>query len=73
MSDLATPGTPAHQAPPPMGFSRQEYWSELPLPSLHDLLLDEYTGERKECVLGKEKEHLSNLNTVGNKRTQYYT
>ena len=25
--------TAAHQAPPPMGFSRQEYWSGLPLPS----------------------------------------
>ena len=24
---LATPGTAAHQAPPPMGFSRQDYWS----------------------------------------------
>ena len=23
----------SHQAPPPMGFSRQEYWSGLPLPS----------------------------------------
>ena len=23
----------AHQAPPPMGFSRQEYWSGVPLPS----------------------------------------
>ena len=31
---LATPWTAAHQAPPPMGFSRQEYWSGLPLPSL---------------------------------------
>ena len=30
---LATPWTAAHQAPPSMGFSRQEYWSELPLPS----------------------------------------
>ena len=28
----ATPQTAAHQAPPPMGFSRQEYWSGLPLP-----------------------------------------
>ena len=28
-----TPWTAAHQAPPPMGFSRQEYWSGLPLPS----------------------------------------
>ena len=25
--------TAAHQVPPPMGFSRQEYWSGLPLPS----------------------------------------
>ena len=31
---LATPWTAAHQAPLSMGFSRQEYWSGLPLPSL---------------------------------------
>ena len=30
---LATPWTPAYQAPPSMGFSRQEYWSRVPLPS----------------------------------------
>ena len=30
----ATPWTIAHQAPPSMGFSRQEYWSGVPLPSL---------------------------------------
>ena len=29
----ATPETAAHQALPSMGFSRQEYWSGLPLPS----------------------------------------
>ena len=28
-----TPWTAAHQAPPPTGFSRQEYWSGVPLPS----------------------------------------
>ena len=28
-----TPWTAAYQAPPFMGFSRQEYWSGLPLPS----------------------------------------
>ena len=28
----ATPWTAAYQAPPSMGFSRQEYWSGLPLP-----------------------------------------
>ena len=32
-----TPGTVAHQAPPSMGFSRQEYWSGLPFPSPGDL------------------------------------
>ena len=31
----ATPWTAAYQAPPSMGFSRQEYWSGVPLPSLH--------------------------------------
>ena len=30
---LATSWTVAHQAPPSMGFSRQEYWSGVPLPS----------------------------------------
>ena len=30
---FSTPWTAAYQAPPPIGFSRQEYWSGLPLPS----------------------------------------
>ena len=30
---LATPWTAAYQAPPSMGFSRQQYWSGVPLPS----------------------------------------
>ena len=30
-----TPWTAAYQAPPSLGFSRQEYWSGLPLPSLN--------------------------------------
>jgi len=33
MSDSATPWTAAFQAPQSMGFSRQEYWSGVPLPS----------------------------------------
>jgi len=32
-----TPWTAACQAPSPMGFSRQEYWSGVPLPSLRIL------------------------------------
>ena len=31
---FATPWTSAYQAPPSMGFSRQEYWSGVPSPSL---------------------------------------
>ena len=34
---FVTPWTVACQAPPSMGFSRQEYWSELPFPSPEDL------------------------------------
>ena len=34
---FASPWTVAYQAPPSMGFSRQEYWSELPFPSPGDL------------------------------------
>ena len=34
----ATPETAAHQAPPSLGFSRQEHWGGLPFPS-----------PRKEC------------------------
>ena len=32
---FATPWTVAYQAPPSMGFSRQEYWSGLPFPSIN--------------------------------------
>ena len=34
---FVTPWTIAHQAPLSMGFSRQEYWSQLPFPSPGDL------------------------------------
>ena len=34
---FVTPWTVARQNPLSMGFSRQEYWSGLPFPSLRDL------------------------------------
>ena len=34
---FVTPWTVAYQASPSMGFSRQDYWSGLPFPSLGDL------------------------------------
>ena len=40
---LATSWTTAYQAPPSMGFSRQEYWSGVPLPSLITPIPQSYT------------------------------
>ena len=40
---LATPWTAAYQAPPSKGFSRQEYWSGVPLPS----------WTRVSCIAGR--------------------
>ena len=48
---FAAPQIAAHQAPPPMGFSRQEYWSGVPLHSpeiMFTLLLKQAT--RKHMV-----------------------
>ena len=38
---FVTPWTVAYQAPLSMGFSRQEYWSELPFPPPVDQVLSE--------------------------------
>ena len=40
---FATPWPVAHQAPLPMDFSRQEYWSGLPLPTPGDLQPRDWT------------------------------
>ena len=59
---LATPWTAAYQAPPSMGFSRQEYWSGVPLPSpyqdaipplvekdlFYSIWIKKYTNNKKE-------------------------
>ena len=42
---LATPWTAAYQAPPSMEFSRQEYWSGVPLPSLPVAAIAEYLSQ----------------------------
>ena len=39
---LATPWTAAYQAPPSVGFSRQEYWNGLPLPSPKMIIYDNH-------------------------------
>ena len=55
---LATPWTAAYQAPPSIGFSRQEYWSGVPLPSpLNSLPEIEFFSpvhwESWNCVVSK--------------------
>ena len=44
---LETPWTTAYQAPLSMGFSRQEYWSGVPLPSLGNQ--DEASSKKKNA------------------------
>ena len=43
---VATPWTAAYQAPLSMGFSRQEYWSGVPLPSLPSTEYSEFISFR---------------------------
>ena len=42
---LATSRTAAYQVPPSMGFSRQEYWSGVPLPSPSYYLVSSYSKD----------------------------
>ena len=64
---LATPWTTAYQAPPPMGFSRQEYWSGVPLPSLYDSLgITKRAWSVKEII---DKLDFIKLNTSTLKKT----
>ena len=46
---LATPWTAAYQAPPSMGFSRQKYWSGVPLPSPQTLPYQEIKSPHSLC------------------------
>ena len=51
---FATPWTAAHQAPPSMGFSRQEYWSGVPLPSPQCPLRDLEGKQKPVCSWSTE-------------------
>ena len=47
----ATPETAAHQAPPSLGFSRQEHWSGLPFPSpMHEREKGKVKVKSLSCV-----------------------
>ena len=68
---LATPWTAAHQAPPSMGFSRQEYWSGVPLPS-QTFMLSKYKLAiiAKYDVLELLKKTLESLGLQGDQTSQ---
>ena len=59
---IETPWTTAHQAPPSMGFSRQGYWSGVPLPSPSLRLTYIKDFKRKSC---KNLSHVSQLRSQG--------
>ena len=55
---LATPWTAVYQVPPSMGFSRQEYWSGVPLPSLWEALVSAITFREMDMSLHVSKASL---------------
>ena len=62
-----TPWTAAYQAPPSMGFSRQEYWSGVPLPSLNLCLNSDFSGDVLEYCVDKDSTSLSGFKRMGSK------
>ena len=54
----------AHQAPPSMGFSRQEYWSGVPLPSPYMILSDCKQGPVNSAMV---QAFLGRTQTISNK------
>ena len=62
---LATPWTAAFQAPPSMGFSRQEYWSGVPL-RLRKVNERAYIYLEITPSLSDPRASVLNLSTIGN-------
>ena len=58
---LVTPWTAAYQAPPSMGFSRQEYWSGVPLPLCQSWCLFVYNAV---CGVSTENIRFSEISVV---------
>ena len=56
---LAIPGTAAYQPPPSTGFSRQEYWSGSPVPSLGDVCGSPLILEGAQVLIGLKEATVS--------------
>ena len=65
---LATPWTIAYQAPLSMGFSRQEYWSGVPLPSP---LKPHGMAKKKKIVLYLKSEVQNPMTDVLTRRARF--
>ena len=61
---LATPWTAAYQAPPSMGFSRQEYWSGVPLPSPLETKIYIILSEVSQTVISYDITYMWNLKMI---------
>ena len=64
---FVTPWTAAYQAPLPMGFSRQEYWSGVPLPSPYEVPNNRQfiETESRRVVTGAKGRERWNYHLVG--------
>ena len=60
---LSDPWTAAYQAPPSMGFSRQEYWSGVPLPS--PILFFSTSQFRQVVFQGLSSQHVASGCCIG--------
>ena len=69
----ATPWTAAYQAPPSMGFSRQEYWSGVPLPSPRSLAMVSFhrcTNWQSEGLVMDREDWRAAIHGVAKSRTR---
>ena len=61
VSNSATPWTVAHQAPLSMKFSRQEYWSGLPIPAVSSYMITNWTNHHLTALVAQTVKHLSTM------------
>ena len=67
-----TPQTAAHQAPPSLGFSRQEYWNGSPFPSpMHACMLSRFSCDQL-CATPWTAAHQAPL-SMGFSRQEYWS
>ena len=63
---LATPWTAACQAPPSMGFSRQEYWNGVPVMAIvNQLIILVHISQQTVFLKAISKNEISLMNTSG--------